>query len=725
MRNLFRQPSLVVRYLLPLAAIVASLLLQWAIQSMLPKGTDFPYAFIYLIAISAVAWFGGYVPGALACLLTMIGIPLAIAPNHRLASLDLSRLALLVGFSLAVSAVAQGQRKRRELLRQANEELDRRVQDRTQELALAVENLRAEITLHQTTEKKLGTQLERLRLLDEITSAIGQRQDPPSVFQAVIRRLEDSLAIDFGCICLYDAGRQRLTVTCVGLKSEAVANDLAMTEQAVVAIDQNGLSRCVRGQLVYEPDIRGVDFPFPRRLSKGGLASLVVAPLLVESQVFGVLVAARKEPESFSSSDCEFLRQLSEHVALASHQAQVYSALRQAYEDLRQSQQTVMQQERLRALGQMASGIAHDINNAISPVALYTELLLEKEPNLSARTREYLQTTQRAIEDVAHTVARMREFYRKREDQLVLMPVALNRLVQQVADLTRARWNDIPQQRGIVIKMKMELAAELPEIGGIESEIREALTNLVFNAVDAMPEGGVLTIRTTRGVNSGVPQVMVEVADTGIGMDDATRRRCLEPFFTTKGERGTGLGLAMVYGVSQRHNADVEVESAPGKGTTMRLVFPVLAKADEEQAKEPASEAPQTRHRILVVDDDPLLIKSLRDTLEGDGHAVTTTHGGQEGIDAFRAAENRGQPFAVVITDLGMPYVDGRKVAAAVKGASPSTPVILLTGWGQRLVAEGDIPPHVDRVLNKPPKLRELRTALTEVVTNRAPAVPV
>ena len=123
-----------------------------------------------------------------------------------------------------------------------------------------------------------------------------------------------------------------------------------------------------------------------------------------------------------------------------------------------------------------------------------------------------------------------------------------------------------------------------------------------------------------------------------------------------------------------------------------------------------------TRLRILIVDDDPLLIKSLRDTLETDGHLIVATGGGQDGIDAFRKACEEGEPFAVVITDLGMPYLDGRQVASAVKNLSPATPVILLTGWGQRLVAEGDIPPHVDRVLNKPPKLRELREALAQCV---------
>jgi CheY-like chemotaxis protein/anti-sigma regulatory factor (Ser/Thr protein kinase) len=314
----------------------------------------------------------------------------------------------------------------------------------------------------------------------------------------------------------------------------------------------------------------------------------------------------------------------------------------------------------------------------------------------------------------------MREFYRKRETQLVLTPVTLNQLVQQVADLTRARWHDMPEQRGVVIQMKLDLTQDLPEVAGIESEIREALTNLIFNAVDAMPDGGVLTVRTTtvRDLSSRW-QAVVEVADTGIGMDEETRKRCLEPFFTTKGERGTGLGLGMVYGVSQRHGAEIEIDSAPGRGTTVRLSFPVPATSEPTFSDAPVAEALPPRLRILVVDDDPLLIKSLRDTLEADGHVVTTTNGGQEGIDAFRAAEKSRDSFSVVITDLGMPYVDGRKVASAVKALSSSTPVILLTGWGQRLIAEGDVPSHVDRVLNKPPKLRDLRLALKEVVAGQ------
>ena len=567
----------------------------------------------------------------------------------------------------------------------------------------------ADITGRKTAEQRREAQLERLHMLHQITRAIGERQDLASIYQVVIRTLEDQLPIDFGCFCLYEPADNRLTVTSVGLHSQELALELAMTEQAQVDIDENGLSRCVRGKLVYEPDVSLVQFPFPQRLASAGLRALVAAPLLVESKVFGVLIAARREAGSFSSGECEFLRQLSEHVALAANQAQLYSALQIAYDDLRHTQQAAMQQERLRSLGQMASGIAHDINNAISPVALYTDSLLEREPNLTPQGRGQLETIQRAIHDVAATVARMREFYRQREPQLLLAPVQLNDLVPHVVDLTRARWSAMAQRGSVTIHQQTQLAADLPVIMGAEGEIREALTNLVLNAVDAMPQGGTLTLRTRFVDNE---RVQVEVSDTGVGMDEDARRRCLEPFFTTKGERGTGLGLAMVYGMVQRHSAEVEIESAPGRGTTVRLSF---AASQNSLAPEQATmlEVP-TGLRLLVVDDDPVLLRTLRDTLEADGHVVITASGGQEGIDLFRKSVNANQPFSAVITDLGMPYVDGRQVASALKRMSSSTPVIMLTGWGQRLVAEGDIPANVDMVLNKPPKLRDLREALAQ-----------
>jgi PAS domain S-box-containing protein len=573
-----------------------------------------------------------------------------------------------------------------------------------------------DITERLANEARIGEQLQRLALLSRITHAIGERQDLRSIFQVVVARLEEELPVDFCCIYLYDPGEHRLDVSCVGERSLAVAMQLGMAQGSHLPIDENGLSRCVQGKLVYEPDIQSTPFPFPQRLASAGLGAMVIAPLLVESQVFGVQICARRAPYSFSSAECEFLAQASEHTALAAHQAQLHGALQQAYDDLRQTQQQFMQQERLRALGQMASGIAHDINNAISPVALYTEALLEREV-LSDRARSHLEIIQRAVDDVAQTVARMGEFYRMREPQIALVPVDLNKLVRQVVDLTRARWSDMAQQRGVAIDVRLELADDLPPIAAVDSQIRDALVNLVFNAVDAMPQGGPLTMRTRVAQGSRTPGVLLEVTDNGIGMDEETKRRCLEPFFTTKGARGTGLGLAMVYGVAQRHGATLDIDSAPGKGTTIRLGFNVAPA--EPVVTSGSHKPPVGPMRILIVDDDPLLLNSLRDALESDGHQVTSASGGQAGINAFVEAHASGAPFPVVITDLGMPHVDGRKVAATIKASVPATVVMMLTGWGRRLVTEGDVPPGVDQVLSKPPKIAELRTALANHFANR------
>jgi len=566
----------------------------------------------------------------------------------------------------------------------------------------------------QAAQAKLQLQLSRLDLLHRITRAIGERHDLRSIFQVVIRSLETDLPIDFGCICLYVEAERVLTVTSIGSRSDTVTKKLAMKEHEHVSVDSNGLATCIKGQLVYEPDITRAAGEFTQRLVDAGLRALVISPLVAQGTVFGVLLAARREAESFSSNECEFLRQLSDHVALATHQAQLYTTLQQAYDELRQSQQTVMQQERLRALGQMASGVAHDINNAVAPIALYTDSLLEHETGLSERARGYLSIIRRAIADVGETVKGMRDFYRPQDREAPHAQIDLNPIVSQVIELTRGRWRDLPQQRGIAIAMRAELQQPLAAILGQESEIRDALTNLVFNAVDAMPDGGTLTVRT----RSSAATVQLEVVDSGVGMDEETRRRCLEPFFTTKGERGTGLGLAMVYGMVRRHSAELEIDSTLHQGTTMRITF---AAAHAAAAAAPPTVAPATTLRplsVLLVDDDPLVLESLRATLGSDGHKVAAADGGQAGIDAFTEAQQRGEKFDVVITDLGMPHIDGRRVAAAIKAASASTPVILLTGWGQRLVDDGDIPAHVDHVLNKPPKLRDLRAALAHVIPN-------
>jgi CheY-like chemotaxis protein len=238
-------------------------------------------------------------------------------------------------------------------------------------------------------------------------------------------------------------------------------------------------------------------------------------------------------------------------------------------------------------------------------------------------------------------------------------------------------------------------------VSGNAAELRELLTNLIFNAVDAMPDGGAITIsvRPTAG------KVVVQVSDEGTGMSEETRARCLEPFFTTKGEQGTGLGLAMVYGIAQRHHATLELESELGHGTTFRFHF-----APEVVDTQPGETAPvRFAHalRVLVVDDQPFICEIMEQYLSGDGHTVTTACDGELALVRLLEGE-----FDLVLTDHEMPDMTGAELAAAAKGIRPRLPVILLTGYGTDGALEH---PAIDLVLGKPVSIETLRAALVDV----------
>jgi signal transduction histidine kinase/DNA-binding response OmpR family regulator len=580
--------------------------------------------------------------------------------------------------------------------------------------------------LRKRAERDLHQQLTRISLLNQITHAISERIDLESILAVVLGRLEIHLPIDYGAVYIFNSQPATICQAAARLKNQSPAATQVAFEEMTIPLVETGLEACAKGELLYEPDTARTAAPLLKKLSEIQMSSAAVVPMIVERNLFGILIAARVKVDGFSIGECEFLRTLCAHVALAAYQARLHTQLQKAYDELRQTQQAVMQHERLRALGQLASGIAHDINNTLSPVSGFAELLLRHETNLSESGRRYLQHIKTASDDVAHIVTRMRDFYRKREEHQPLLPVRLNQLSQQVIELTRPRWRDIPQRRGISVDVKLDFDANLPDIIGTESELREALTNLVFNAVDAMPEGGIITIRSRvcswtpgRGRLRTPTRVALEVSDSGTGMDEETRKRCFEPFFSTKGQRGTGLGLAMVYGVMQRHDGVIEIESELGKGATFRLVFPVREAPRNDTPESPAVSDPLPPLRILFVDDEPLLRELLKEILEHDGHCVELADGGQAGLDAFRAAKQRGDTFDVVVTDLGMPRLDGRQLAQLLKSESPTTPIIMMTGWGT-LVKGEELPPQVDGMLNKPPRIGELQEALRKAIGRRA-----
>lgn len=374
--------------------------------------------------------------------------------------------------------------------------------------------------------------------------------------------------------------------------------------------------------------------------------------------------------------------------------------------ELKAAQSRLIEQERLRALGQMASGIAHDINNALSPILGFSELLLKRPQNLTQpdKVKHYIEAIHTSAEDAAHIVQRLREFYRHRERNEIFSPVNLNQLVEQCIMLTQPRWKDQAQASGVTIQVATELG-QVPQIGGAVSELREALINLIFNAVDAMPNGGTLTFRTHFDGRA----VSLEVHDSGVAMSEEVLKHCLEPFFTTKGEHGSGLGLAMVYGIIKRHEGTIEIHSHPGFGTSMVVQLPGMAgrAAAPEEFGAPDFEQPLT---VLVVDDDSMVLEVVKAYLLNEGFAVETAACGREGLEKFQ----RGH-FDLVITDKGMPEMSGDQIATTIKAQAPAIPVIMLTGFGDLMLAFGEHPPGVDYILSKPVTLNAIREMLAKV----------
>ena len=381
--------------------------------------------------------------------------------------------------------------------------------------------------------------------------------------------------------------------------------------------------------------------------------------------------------------------------------------------ELQQAQHQILLQERLRGLGQMASGIAHDFNNALSPIIGFSEFLLKHPEKLADHTQvtKWLTNIHTAATDAAGVVKRIREFSQQKQmasDALTLIDP--NQLILQTIEITEPSWKDQAQATGRTVHIATDLQP-LPFIVGEAFAIRELLSNLIFNALDAMPQGGTLTLSTV--VAGGF--VRLSVQDTGTGMTEEVRQRCLEPFFTTKGTEGTGLGLAMVSSIVKRHSGQVEIESTVGQGTTFIVRLPIPSDHAEPQVLT-ATPVLTRLLRVLVVDDEPLLCELVKELLSSDGHTVETVENGETAL-----ARLKNGSFDLVLTDKAMPQMNGEQLSAAINQSAPGLPVILMTGFGDIMKADGELPPHIRAILSKPITETALREVLVKVFPPQLP----
>jgi len=365
-------------------------------------------------------------------------------------------------------------------------------------------------------------------------------------------------------------------------------------------------------------------------------------------------------------------------------------------------EEQLLQTEKLRSLGEMASGVAHDFNNALAAILGNTQLLLYTAQD--EETREALKTIEKVTRDSAQTVKRLQEFTRKRSRQ-ELFKLDVNSIVKDAIEITKPKWRNDAQGKGIHIEVLSSLG-EVPSVAGDASELREVITNLIFNAVEAMPQGGTIEFQTFRKGGD----VHIRIADTGIGMDEETRKKIFEPFFTTKPFSNTGLGLSMSYGIIRRFNGEIEAESRVGSGTAFSIVLPVALEGKKEVTPD-AMIKPVRPARILVIDDEETVREVLEKMLSQVNHRVTVARNGDEGIRLFQEKE-----FDIVLTDLGMPGMSGWEVCQKIKKVNPYTPVGMITGWGMEVSQSKMEECGLDFIIAKPFDFNQIIRVVSEKI---------
>jgi signal transduction histidine kinase len=461
--------------------------------------------------------------------------------------------------------------------------------------------------------------------------------------------------------------------------------------------------------------------------SQAGFASMIVSRLTVEATFIGVLCVYSRAQRRFTEDERQMLGALGQQAALAvsnarryQHEQLLVADLEHSYNEmlhtlteLQRTQEQLERTARLRALGELASGVAHDFNNLLSGILGNSQLLLidETDPD----RREMLNVIDQAAQDGAAMVRRIQEFARQREERVREL-VDLEAVVDSALAITRTRWHDLAVRDGRPIHVRRDIRRQ-PLVLGSPAELRELLVNLIINAIDAMPRGGELTLRLDERPEPAPAErrlAMIEVMDTGVGIAPELRQQIFDSFFTTKpAGQGSGLGLAICQNIANLHGGRIELDSAVGAGTTFRVLLPL----DEEAPvalDAPATPAAVSACRVLVVDDEPAVRDVLARILRRAGHEVTAAASGEQALELFTPGQ-----YDLLFTDLGMPGMGGAALLAQLRARDPRLIAVVITGWSQHEYS-GETLPGAAAVVTKPFTSAQIAELVNELIGARA-----
>ncbi len=549
------------------------------------------------------------------------------------------------------------------------------------------------------------------RMLDQLASlaqTFGTVRDLKAVFRALSYFASLSTPCNGLFISLYDPERQTRSAVYVSNEGEEVD----VTDLPPMPMTNSPHSRAVvTGKIIIEDDFQSVMVNQPSINLVGADIDLrlprsaLIVPMNFMGRTLGAIEIQSPELAAFKHEHATAMRMAANLAAVAIENVRLFERERARAEQEAES-------EKMRSLGQLAAGVAHDFNNSLAAILGRTQLLLRGTAD--EKQRRSLQVIETASLDAAETVRRIQTFARRAPSEQ-LSTVSVTKLITDAIQLTRTRWEDDARARGLDYEIKFT-----PDFRGRDditanpSEVREVLVNLIFNALDAMPAGGSVELTEQRLEDL----IVVEVKDTGQGVPPALRDRIFEPFFTTKGPQGSGLGLAVSYGIIHRHGGTIDVESEVGLGTTFRLKFPLTRLAGAAPREMRRSVLPA--HSVLVVDDEDVVREVLVEMLKELKQHVTETRSAAEALATLAA----GDVFDLMITDLSMPVMDGLKLAAEARKLAPGMMIALATGYGQTIPGISPLDRSlINLIVNKPFQLSDLETSLQALSGNEKSCV--
>jgi len=540
-------------------------------------------------------------------------------------------------------------------------------------------------------------QLEAIR---NITNRLNKLNDVRNVAFAVMDEIKKVIEFDNCRVFLLSENREELIPIAFGSEVEEYKGE---TEEVLRLKIGEGITGWVAQTGEAQVIDDGERHPRSRHVPGSPYVdeSIIASPMIYEEEVRGVITLSKLGLKQFNQNHLTLLNILANEAVVAIENAKLFESLKQAYAKLKEAQEQLIQSEKLRALGEMAGGVAHDFNNLLGAILGRAQLLLLSTPE--AKTKKGLKIIEKAALDGAETVRRIQEFTRLRADEDFIM-LDLNEILRESLEITKHKWKDEAQKKGVLIQVETSLNKDLSLVAGNPSELREVFVNMILNAVDAMPKGGTLSLFSELKED----RILAWVTDTGIGMSEEVKRKVFDPFFTTKGPKGNGLGMSLAYGIIVRHNGKISIESQEGKGTTFTVELPEGKIDDKERIQDKISEGTRAEN-ILIIDDEPAIRELLCDILQSKGHRAVAVDNSLKGLELFEKED-----FGIVFTDLSMPEMSGWEVVDKLRSLKPEVVIVMITGWGTQVDSKNLKAHSVDLLMAKPFEVKKLFEILNQ-----------